>query len=254
MEMRQNISLHIVFSDVARSMITSAIDGGYLQGKCILVDGVFHLGFLKNRNCIDLSAWFEERFQQRPRECFTAVLSKLYSCDIGAACNRIVWVDASSVAEYCNFLSWNHSAQCHDFRLIFVDQLEKMGHAELLGRIEDIASHASSLDKLHVEGFRREWERLILENGEFRFFDNDRRIQSYIETDFHQHILGRVGYEWVPSSRVVVEILSDSFVSGHEVPGDQFFYYLIDKFCDLKILERADDPDDCMGVIRRVEP
>ncbi|WP_296660301.1 hypothetical protein [Paraburkholderia sp.] len=250
--MKQDLPLHIVFSDTAKSMISSAMGSGYLRGECIIVDGIFHLGFLKNRNCADLSAWFVERFQQPSRECFTPALSKPHTCGIGGACDCIVWVDASNVAEYCNFLSWNYVSEYHDFRLIFVDQLEKMERVEFIRRIEDIANNAASSDELDVDGFHREWERLIRENGEFRLFNHVRRIESYIESDFHQHLLGRIGHDWVPSSQVVAEILSDSIVSGREVPGDLFFYCLIDKFCDLKILERADDPDARMGMIRRV--
>ena len=227
----QNV-VHATFSSTSFNAVSSKISNRNLMGSCVLIDGNWHLGPLKNRNTKNLSAWFSEHLGYVPENLSTDVPA------VGIGVKIFAWVDPLSPEEYMNFIHWVSAQRKQDFFLISPPSDAIDSTTMKLHDLASLLNDASDKKANDIKRYIQEWKKLTDENSDFRLTDRTGKVQSLPSSHFDSYIIDSIANDWEPSPMVVLRIMGKLDSENQPFPGDMFLYHRLEKFCLNGMIEK----------------
>ncbi|WP_321788121.1 DUF3658 domain-containing protein [Burkholderia pyrrocinia] len=238
--------LHTTFSEAAFDAVSSAVASKDITGSCILINGDWHFGPLKNRNIQTLTTWFIEHFGYTPEnitidEPLTTVdeFKEIYT-----------WVDALSSDEYANFLHWISASRPRRFFMVSYNSTHIHSALSNPDDLTEFLSNAVKKRPSEIDLYIQEWNTLTDENSDFRLINPIGKIQSFMSSSFDKYIIDSVTTDWEPSPLPVLRIMENLHAEHQQFPGDIFLYHRLDKLVTNGVIEKQADSDITQTQIR----
>ncbi|HGL6721164.1 DUF3658 domain-containing protein [Burkholderia contaminans] len=239
-------ALHTTFSEAALESVSPVVLKENPTESCILINGDWHFGPLKNRDTQTLTSWFIENFDYAPENLITDKphttvdeFDKIYA-----------WVDLFSSDEHANFLHWISVNRPFQLFLIPSNSTHNTSTPSNSENLIESLNHAIEKKSTEIDAYAREWNTLINENSDFRLINPTGRLQSFTSSSFDKYVIDSVTTDWEPSPLPVLRVMENLRAERQQFPGDIFLYQRLEKLATKGVIEKQTDSDITQTQIR----
>ncbi|CAB3759246.1 MULTISPECIES: DUF3658 domain-containing protein [Burkholderia] len=242
--------LHITFSKAAFDVVSAAVGSKAIAGSCILINGDWHLGPLKNRNTQTLTTWFIDNFGYPPDHSE----ARIPIITIDESAEIYTWIDALSSEEYSNFLNWISTFRIQQFFMISITSPPyHLAHPTTEDFSESL-DRAVKIGSKEISSYIDEWNVLLHENADFRLIGPDGKIQPFTSSSFDEHIINAMATDWERSPSLVLRIMANLQAGHQQFPGDIFLYQRLEKFVANGVIEKQTNSTITQTSVRPKNP
>lgn len=242
--------LHVTFSEAAFDAVSSAVSTKNITGSCILINGDWHFGPLKNRSAQTLTSWFIEHFGYAPENPIT----HNPSISLNESREIYAWIDAFSSDEYANFLHWISTSRPRQFSLIPHNSTHVTSTSPNSENLAEFLDHAIKKGAREIDAYIQEWNTLVNENSDFRLINPAGKLQSFTSSSFDKYIIDSVATDWEPSPLPVLRAMEHLHAERQQFPGDIFLFQRLEQLATKGIIEKQTDSDITQTQIRLATP
>ncbi|KML61842.1 hypothetical protein VL15_04965 [Burkholderia cepacia] len=242
--------LHVTFSEAAFDAASSVVSTKKQTDSCILINGDWHFGPLKNRSTQTFTSWFIEHFGYTPKNPIT----DNPPTSLDEPKEIYAWIHASSSDEYANFLHWVSTSRPRQFSLIPHNSTHFTSTSPSSENPIESLDHAVINGAREIDAYIQEWNTLINENSDFRLINPTGKLQSFASSSFDKYIIDSVAIDWEPSPLPVLRAMEHLHAERRQFPGDIFLYQRLEQLATKGIIEKQTDSDITQTQIRLAPP
>lgn len=240
--------VHFTFSTEAKRFLDQGIANGDVHGECLLDEGMWDVGPLRDRTDSRLVAWCVEHFGSAYDNRTPAHIYDLDPTNL----TSVAWFHPRYSTEYANFLHWVANFRPEQLFIAHPDGLSAVSDPRDTSPLTDLMSAAFARGSISPQAYVAEWRSLEKENGDFRLFNTSGQLQTFSSSHFVDQLLSLVVSSWEPAGAVVARALESLWQTHCGDPGDRFFFRSIERLRAAGMIETRTSGSAHSLEIRRI--